>query len=125
MATCLVLALTSSAALAHAPSLADDTHTRCGWFDNPSPSNATLADHDGEWTVAVQGGPSAEGAWPKFKLAQWVRTGVGAAGYGCACLKVREDPAGGLITHIVEARANDLSVCQRDDELTVPVNPLK
>lgn len=28
---------------------------RCGWFENPTPANATLADRDGLWEIATQG----------------------------------------------------------------------
>ncbi|HET7863945.1 MAG TPA: DUF4087 domain-containing protein, partial [Burkholderiaceae bacterium] len=34
---------------------------RCGWFDNPTPGNATLVDRDGEWTIGLQGGHQASG----------------------------------------------------------------
>jgi Protein of unknown function (DUF4087) len=121
----LILLLTLSGAARADGTPVDTVRTRCGWFDNPSPGNATLADRDGEWTVAMQGEPSATGRWPTFKRSQWVRTGNGSAGYGCACLKVREDAESHRITHIVEARANALAVCRRDAKLTEPDNPLK
>lgn len=119
----LLLAI-SAVALADGAPFAT-VRTRCGWFDNPSPGNATLADRDGEWTVATQGEPSATGLWPTFKRSQWVRTGNGNAGYGCACLKAREDAERHSIIHIMEAHANALSVCRRDAKLTEPDNPLK
>jgi len=96
---------------------------RCGWFDNPSPGNATLSDRDGEWTVAMQGAASAEGDWPMFKRGQWVHTGHSSQGYGCACLKVRETEDEQRITHILGARAKALSACRRDKALTEPENP--
>ncbi len=82
----LLLIVAACPAYADDTALSDSRRTRCGWFDNPSPGNATLTDRQGEWTVAQQGMSSAEGAWPTFKRAQWVRTGSGSAGYGCACL---------------------------------------
>lgn len=119
----LLLAISDTALADGAP--IDTVRTRCGWFDNPSPGNATLADRDGEWTVATQGEPSATGLWPAFKRSQWIRTGNGNAGYGCACLKAREDTERLSIIHIMEAYANALSVCRRDAKLTEPDNPLK
>src|SRR5262245_20967552 len=29
---------------------------RCGWVDNPTPSNWWLVDRDGEWEIGLQGG---------------------------------------------------------------------
>ena len=43
------------------------TELRCGWFENSSPSNASLTDRDGEWTISIQGGYEAKGDWPTFK----------------------------------------------------------
>ncbi len=121
----MLLIVTGGSVHADGTASSDPWRTRCGWFDNPSPGNATLTDRQSEWAVAQQGMSSAEGAWPTFKRAQWVRTGSGSAGYGCACLKVREDAENHTITHIIEARAKALSVCRRDKALTEPVNPLQ
>ena len=44
----------------------DRAGTRCGWFSNPTPANASLYDRDGEWVIGVQGGHQAEGDWPDF-----------------------------------------------------------
>ena len=100
---------------------------RCGWFDNPTPGNATLVDRDGEWTIGLQGGHQASGPRPRFATAQWVRTGHGSAGYGCACLKVQADTATQEITAIVSARAQPLATCRKDPALKgkEPQNPLK
>ena len=35
--------------------------TRCGWFSNPTPSNAFLSDRHGEWIIGLQGGHQAKG----------------------------------------------------------------
>lgn len=104
-----------------------DTVTRCGWFDNPSPGNATLVDKDGEWTVGQQGGHQAEGNWPTFPRARWVATGTGSAGYGCACLKVRARANTQEVTTIVAATVQPLKICLQDKALQVkePENPLK
>jgi hypothetical protein len=89
---------------------------RCGWFSNPTPANAWLYDRDGEWTIGVQGGYSAEGDWPDFKPAQWVRTN-GEYGYGCACLQLRVDKQTHNVLEIKSARARPLAQCRRDPAL--------
>lgn len=38
-----------------AAGVAQPLETRCGWFHNPTPNNATLTDRDGEWVVSTQG----------------------------------------------------------------------
>jgi hypothetical protein len=90
--------------------------TRCGWFSNPTPSNAWLFDRDGEWTVSVQGGFQAEGDWPDFGAGEWVETNV-HYGYGCACLKAAVDRPALKITRIVSARALPLAKCREDPAL--------
>lgn len=88
---------------------------RCGWFDNPTPANASLHDKDGEWTIAVQGGHQAKGDWPPaFKPAQWVRYGSGNYGFGCACLKVTVDAEEKNVVAILSAQAKPLAACRRD-----------
>src|SRR5688572_22723963 len=77
------------ASLTEAPEMAE---TRCGWFHNPTPANAWLTDAAGEWTIAVQGGYQAEGDWPDFSDARWVKTNINY-GYGCACMKVTTNRA--------------------------------
>jgi hypothetical protein len=109
---------------ATAVATAPEGHLRCGWFDNPSPGNATLADRDGEWTVAMQGMFSAKGKWPSFKAPNWVRTGNGSAGYGCACLRVLEDTGQQRIVRIFSSQVKPLSACRRDNKLKEPENPL-
>ena len=47
-----LLALPASAAPAK-------VERRCGWFENPTPANATLTDRDGVWEIASQGGYQA------------------------------------------------------------------
>lgn len=100
---------------------------RCGWFDNPTPGNATLVDRDGEWIIGMQGGHQASGPRPRFATGQWVRTGHGSAGYGCACLKVQADMATLEVTAVVSARGQPLAACRKDPALKgrEPQNPLK
>ena len=118
-----LLVLCTDAAIAATQSAALQ---RCGWFDNPSPGNATLFDKDGEWIVAIQAGHQAKGAWPpKFLASQWIRTGTGSAGYGCACFRVRTDDSTMKILQISSAVARPLKSCRNDRSLNEPFNPLK
>lgn len=90
--------------------------TRCGWFDNPTPGNASLHDRADQWIVGVQGGHQAEGDWPSFGPKQWVETN-GHYGYGCACMTVEVDRESGRVLEIKSARARPLSACRRDPAL--------
>jgi len=98
---------------------------RCGWFDNPTPANASLTDRDTDWTVGVQGGHQAQGDWPRFADRDWVRTGHGSHGYGCACMKVSTDDKEQIV-QIFSARSRPLSACRQAPALKAkePVNPL-
>ncbi len=110
-----------------APAAAAAAQNRCGWFDNPTPGNATLVDKDGEWTVGVQGGHQAQGKWPAFSKARWVQTGNGSAGYGCACLKMSARPGTQEVANIASARSQPLATCRNDKALAgkEPENPLQ
>ena len=105
------LAATDGAAGAPAPA-----ETRCGWFSNPTPANASLHDREAEWIIGVQGGHQAEGDWPEFGPKQWVETN-GHYGYGCACLTVEVDSESHVLV-IKSARARPLAACRRDKALT-------
>ena len=90
--------------------------TRCGWFSNPTPGNASLRDREAEWIIGVQGGFQAEGDWPDFKPAQWVKQNRNY-GYGCACLQVRVDKQSHEVLEIKSARARPLTQCRKDSAL--------
>ena len=90
--------------------------TRCGWFSNPTPANASLHDREAEWIIGVQGGHQAEGDWPEFSPKQWIETNV-HYGYGCACLSVEVDRESSRVVKILRARARPLSACRRDKAL--------
>ena len=90
--------------------------TRCGWFSNPTPANASLHDREAEWIIGVQGGHQAEGDWPDFGPRQWVKTNVNY-GYGCACMSVEVDRESNRVLEIKSARARPLSACRRDKAL--------
>jgi hypothetical protein len=114
----LALLLLTPTALAE-----DKVANRCGWFDNPSPGNATLEDRDGSWDIGIQGGHQAEGNWPEFKAEdkkQFARAGRGSYGHGCACLRVSVDREEMRITKIVSAKVKPLADCRRDPKLKEP-----
>ena len=90
--------------------------TRCGWYSNPTPANASLHDRDGEWIIGVQGGYQAEGDRPSFKSGQWVSTN-GHYGHGCACLRLRVNRKTHEVIEIESARARPLAACRRDRSL--------
>jgi hypothetical protein len=92
------------------------SETRCGWFSNPTPSNASLHDRDAEWIVAVQGGHQADGDWPEFSSSQWVKTNNNY-GYGCACMRVQVNARTREVIRIESAQARALSACRRDSAL--------
>ena len=111
----LLLALAFGSAHSHTPTF-EKIETRCGWFSNPTPANASLYDRDGEWIIGVQGGYQAEGDWPDFSPQQWIKTNVNY-GYGCACLRVSVDRPTRKVINIESSRARALSVCRRDRAL--------
>lgn len=114
------LALACLAVPAHA---AAKVERRCGWFENPTPANATLTDRDGTWEIASQGGYQAEGDWPQFSDAQWVRTN-GHYGYGCGCMTASADPDTHRLDNLTKATARPLAACRNDKSLREPENPL-
>ena len=120
-----ILFLFSGIEYSGAAELAGKAEVRCGWFDNPTPGNASLIDRNGEWTISVQGEYEAKGQWPQFKDSHWVRTGNGSSGYGCVCMKVRSNAVSHKIVRILSAHAKPLSACRRDKTLKEPENPLK
>lgn len=108
-----LLALPASAAPAK-------VERRCGWFENPTPANATLTDRDGVWEIASQGGYQAEGEWPTFNDQQWVRTN-NYSGYGCACVSANADPQTHRLDQLHKAKARPLSACRNDPSLYEPL----
>ncbi|WP_404615437.1 DUF4087 domain-containing protein [Rhodanobacter hydrolyticus] len=109
--------------LALAPAIAASSQQlqrRCGWFENPTPGNASLTDRDGTWIIATQGGHQAKGDWPEFGDAQWVETNSGHHGYGCACLSMQADLRTRSVQLIRKATAEPLTVCRRDKSLNEP-----
>jgi len=116
----LALWLVAAGAVAQEPVAAPAL--RCGWFDNPTPGNAWLTDRDGEWTIGIQGGHQADGDWPAFTAAQWVRTNI-HYGHGCACIKLVANTETREVQHILSARAVPLRQCRQDPALKEPGSP--
>jgi len=117
--SCLLMAsvaLVSGRAGEPRVSAVEKFETRCGWFSNPTPANASLHDRQDEWIISVQGGYQAEGVWPSFKPGQWVETN-GHYGHGCACMRVRVNRETGRVLEIESARARPLAACRRDRSL--------
>ena len=114
---CLLLVVVGSVQPEAADALFPATsETRCGWFSNPTPGNASLHDRVAEWIIGVQGGHQAEGDWPEFSPGQWVETN-GHYGYGCACLRVQANSRTHEVSRIEKAQARPLSACRKDNAL--------
>ena len=90
--------------------------TRCGWLDNPTPSNYSLYDKDREWIISVQGGYQVENfEAPDFKD-QWIETN-GSYGYGCACLQMTVDKKASRVLEVRKSIVKPLSACRKDKAL--------
>lgn len=98
-------------------SAAPQVQTRCGWFSNPSPNNASLTDRDGEWSIAIQGEFEARGDWPEFKKSAWISSGNASYGKGCTCMRVVVDKQAHKIVSIESSSTKPLSACRRDKSL--------
>src|SRR5215217_5253650 len=113
---CLLLIAAALATAQPRSSAIEVSETRCGWFSNPTPANASLYDRDGEWIIGVQGGYQAEGDWPSFGPKQWIETNV-HYGYGCACLRVQVNRSTHEVIKIESSKARPLSACRNDRKL--------
>ncbi|ELY5817304.1 DUF4087 domain-containing protein [Cronobacter turicensis] len=91
---------------------------RCGWLENPTPSNIWLADKDGEWVISLQGDREAIDIerLSGFSEKEYLNTN-GNYGYGCACLLVDIDKAGGFVTKIYHSDNVSLAKCKNDAAL--------
>jgi hypothetical protein len=93
---------------------------RCGWYNNPSPSNSWLIDNDSKWAIDMPGMTATDPTgWTHFTKtpANWVRTS-GDSGYGCACITARSDHSKHMIVEIQQGEAKPLSDCRNDPNLT-------
>jgi Protein of unknown function (DUF4087) len=113
----LLLALGSEYSKSIGKPSIESVETRCGWFSNPTPANASLYDREREWIIAVQGGYQTKGEWPPvFSSKQWIKTN-GHYGYGCACLRLRVNRATDEVIEIESSQPRALSACRRDRAL--------
>jgi hypothetical protein len=89
---------------------------RCGWFDNPTPSNFWLTDKNGEWTIGTQGMKEADGLldMPDMSTKGWVVTNGSSYGFGCACMNVDTDAETMNITRIYKAQPMPLKSCAKN-----------
>lgn len=91
---------------------------RCGWLDNPTPSNLWLVDKDAEWVISKQGGYEALGIdkLKDFADDQYVHTN-GNYGHGCSCLVVDVDKIDKTIRKIYSAKNIEVARCQSDRKI--------
>jgi hypothetical protein len=94
---------------------------RCGWLHNPTPANWWLVDRDGQWVLGSQGADQVPGMdeMPDMSAGEWIETN-GGYGYGCACMDMVVDPAGGEVLRISGATPKPLAQCRRDKNLPDP-----
>ena len=61
LVTVILVAVGGSQPVSFGQPVVEKVETRCGWFSNPTPANASLYDSQREWIISVQGGYEAEG----------------------------------------------------------------
>lgn len=100
------------------------SETRCGWLDNPSPTNMWLIDRDGTWDISFQGGDSSlddqslELAYQAIENnKEFVRTNRNY-GFSCACLTVDVDKEKNSVIAIHKAKQLGLKQCLEDIYIT-------
>ena len=97
---------------------------RCGWLENPSPSNFWLTDNAGTWYISMQGGYHVKDRYfnrlPKINPNEYVRTNANY-GYSCACLSVKTNKKKRRITKIYKkGKSLLLKRCLEDPKLSFP-----
>lgn len=94
---------------------------RCGWLQNPTPSNQWITDKDGTWDISMQGRFTSEGVEhiKDFPDDEFVRTN-GNYGYGCACIRADVDRDSKKVIKIYSSKVLPLSRCQSDRTLQQP-----
>ncbi len=94
---------------------------RCGWVENPTPGNWWLKDRSGTWTIAEQGGFTADGFddMPDMSTKGWVEQN-GSHGYGCGCIDAETDRATMHVTRLTNATPLPLDRCRADRHLPRP-----
>ncbi|MDK9606322.1 DUF4087 domain-containing protein [Lelliottia wanjuensis] len=94
---------------------------RCGWLQNPTPSNQWITDKDGIWDISIQGRFTSDGIEnvQDFPNDKFVRTN-GNYGYGCACIRADMDRGSKKVMKIYSSKILPLARCQNDKSLHVP-----
>jgi len=87
------------------PALA--AQTRCGWLENDMPSNLSLSDREGTWTIA-----SIDKQADGFEHMPDTDKGD-----SCACLSVESDKPSMRITKVLGGKLKPVSACQQDKSL--------
>jgi hypothetical protein len=110
-----------TAAAKAAPKAVAASGRRCGWLHNPTPANWWLVDGDGQWILGSQGSEPVAGMdeMPDMSSGEWVETN-GHYGYGCACMDMVVDPAGGDVLKVSKAARKPLAQCRADPKLPDP-----
>lgn len=108
----------ASMSVAHAHS----AEQRCGWYENPTPGNISLADKDGSWSITSQmqaNGKDAEGLenLPDLDEMGRVATQRNGYGYACACLLVETNSAEKRVVKVISSKALPLARCTSDKSL--------
>ncbi|RZM96348.1 hypothetical protein CQJ28_24425 [Escherichia sp. E2562] len=94
---------------------------RCGWLQNPSPSNQWISDKDGTWDISIQGRFTSSGIekLKGFPDKEFVKTNENY-GYGCACISADVDHDEKKVIKIYSSKILPLSRCQGDRTLSEP-----
>jgi len=113
--------LLSGAAFLLAPASFASAEMRCGWLENPTPSNWWLIDKEDTWTLIAQDGYEAKGT----DLIGDISTGdyvkeTGDYGYACACMDVTLDRDSNRIAEIRSFKQLRMSKCRNDKALPPP-----
>lgn len=93
---------------------------RCGWLENPSPSNWYLTDADTSWILMEQNEqePNLSIELPSFREEKgwFVKTG-GSSGYGCACLSVTVNKKTERVLTASKGKMLPIKTCKNDKKL--------
>ena len=117
----LPCALTLVMTLACGTLQAQAAEQRCGWIQNPTPSNWWLVDKQATWIMMTQGGsePAGFDHVPDISTKDYVRQN-GNYGYACACLNGDFDKASSKMTRLYAFRQLPLKTCRNDRSLPKP-----
>jgi hypothetical protein len=114
----LAAAVLAGLSVSHAHS----AERRCGWYENPTPGNLSLADKDGSWSITSQmqaNGKDAEGLehLPDLHEKARIATQPNGYGYACVCLIVETNAAEKRVVKVISGKALPLARCMSDKSL--------